>query len=98
MVLIDDEREVKSMPYNKNNQQSFQAAQQGATQAFDAYKNIVKDRADYGHQLKHLTEEVNEAYQQINNALENASETQRERLEQYQRDLEQIVRDVNQTE
>lgn len=86
------------MPYNKNKQQSFQAAQQGATEAFDAYDNIVKDSADYGHQLKHLTEEVNEAYQQINNALENATETQRERLEQYQRDLEQIVREVNQTD
>ena len=98
MDLIEVERTVKNMPYNKNNQQSFQAAQQGATQAFDAYDHIVKDSADYGHQLKHLTEEVNEAYQQINNALENASETQRERLEQYQRDLEQIVRDVNLSE
>jgi predicted nucleic acid-binding Zn-ribbon protein len=83
------------MPYSKNKQQSFQAAQQGATEAFDAYENIVKDGADYGAQLKHLTEEVNEAYQQINNALENASETQRQRLEQYQRDLEKIVNDVN---
>ncbi|MFD2212694.1 hypothetical protein [Metabacillus endolithicus] len=86
------------MPYNKDKQQSFQAAQQGAEEAFDVYDNLVKDGADYGHQLKHLAEEVNEAYQQINNALENASETQRNRLEQYQRDLQQIVQEVNQTE
>ncbi|MFC0274072.1 hypothetical protein ACFFIX_22230 [Metabacillus herbersteinensis] len=86
------------MPYNKDKQQSFQAAQQGATQAFDVYENIVKDRADYGSQLKHLKEEVNEAYQQITNALENSSETQRQRLEQYQSDLQRIVSEVNQTE
>ncbi|MGM0877404.1 MAG: hypothetical protein ACQEWV_22395 [Bacillota bacterium] len=85
------------MPYNKDKQQSFQAAQQGATDAFDAYENIVKDDADYGSQLKHLKEEVNEAYQQINNALENASETQRQRLEQYQSDLQRIVSEVNQS-
>lgn len=86
------------MPYNKNKQQAFQAAQQGATEAFDSYEAIVKDSADYGHQLKHLTNEVNEAYQQINNALETATETQREQLEQYQRDLQQIVQDVNGSE
>ncbi|MGM7723120.1 hypothetical protein [uncultured Metabacillus sp.] len=83
------------MPYNKDKQQAFQAAQQGATEAIDAYQNIVKESPDYGRQLKHLTEEVNEAYQQINNALENASETQRKRLEQYQNDLEKIVNELN---
>lgn len=86
------------MPYHKNKQQAFQAAQQGTEEALDAYKNLVRDRADYGSQLKHLTEEVNEAYQQINNALENASDTQRDRLEQYQRDLQRIVSEVNQEE
>lgn len=86
---------VISLPYNKNKQQSFQAAQQGAKEAFDVYENIIKDSADYGSQLKHLKQEVNEAYQQIENALENASETQRARLEQYQRDLEGIINEVN---
>jgi short-subunit dehydrogenase involved in D-alanine esterification of teichoic acids len=86
------------MPYNKDKQQAFQAAQQGATEAFDSYESIVKDSADYGAQLKHLTEEVNEAYQQINNALENASEIQRQRLEQYQQDLQKIVNEVNQSD
>lgn len=83
------------MPYNKNKQQAYQAAEQGVTEAIDTYENIVKDSADYGTQLKHLSEEVNEAYQEINNALENASETQRQRLEQYQQDLQKIVNDVN---
>lgn len=83
------------MPYHKDKQQSFQAAQQGTKDVMDVYENIVKDSADYGSQLKHLKQEVNEAYQQIENALENASETQKSQLEQYQRDLQKIVTEVN---
>lgn len=85
------------MPYHKDKQQSFQAAQQGTNDALEAYNSVIKEDADYGTQLKHLSEEVNEAYEQINNALENASETQRHRLEQYQRDLQKIVNKVNET-
>lgn len=83
------------MPYHKNKQQAFQAAQQGVTEAQDVYENIVKDSADYGQQLKHLKQEVNEAFAQIENALENASEKQRKRLEQYREDLSAIVEEVN---
>jgi len=83
------------VPYHKNKQQAFQAAQQGVTEAQDVYENIVKDSADYGQQLKHLKQEVNEAFAQIENALENASEKQRKRLEQYREDLSAIVEEVN---
>ncbi|WLR52562.1 hypothetical protein LC040_06620 [Bacillus tianshenii] len=83
------------MPYNKDKQQAFQAAQQGTTQAKDAYANIVKESADYGTQLKHLQQEVNEAFEQINNALETASEHQQPQLQQFQQDLQEIVRQVN---
>lgn len=83
------------MPYHKNKQQAFQAAQHGVTEAQDVYENIVKDSADYGQQLKHLKQEVNEAFAQIENALENASEKQRKRLEQYREDLSAIVEEVN---
>ncbi len=83
------------MPYHKNKQQAFQAAQQGVTEAQDVYEKIVKDSADYGQQLKHLKQEVNEAFAQIENALENASEKQRKRLEQYREDLSAIVEEVN---
>lgn len=87
------------MPYHKNKQQSYQAAEQGILQAMDVYENLVPENsANYGNQLKHLKQEVNEAYQQITNALENASETQRSRLEQYQQDLAQIVNEVNETD
>ncbi|MED3573169.1 hypothetical protein [Cytobacillus praedii] len=83
------------MPYNKNKQQAFQAAQQGMEDAEELYHEIVKDTASYGHQLKHLKQEVNEAYEQIENALEVASETQRAQLEKFQQDLSSMVREVN---
>lgn len=42
------------MPYHKNKQQAFQAAQQGIEDATELYSEIVRDSASYGHQLKHL--------------------------------------------
>ncbi|MDZ5472754.1 hypothetical protein SM124_13555 [Bacillus sp. 31A1R] len=86
------------MPYHKDKQQAFQAAQQGVNEAQGLYNDIVQDSASYGHQLKHLKNEVNEAFAQIENALEVASEHQRAQLEQFQQDLRQIVEEVNQTE
>jgi flagellar biosynthesis chaperone FliJ len=82
-------------PYHKDKQQAFQAAQQGVEDAQELYHEIVRDSASYGHQLKHLKQEVNEAYQQIENALEVASEHQREQLEKFQQDLQQMVSEVN---
>ncbi|AIE59866.1 hypothetical protein [Bacillus methanolicus] len=86
------------MPYHKNKQQAFQAAQQGVEDAQELYYEIVQDSANYGHQLKHLKQEVNEAFQQIENALEVASEHQRSQLKKFQQDLQNIVNDVNNTE
>lgn len=83
------------MPYHKDKQQAFQAAQQGVEDAQELYHEIVRDSANYGHQLKHLKQEVNEAYQQIENALEVASEHQRAQLERFQQDLQQMVNEVN---
>ncbi|WP_449540121.1 hypothetical protein [Ferdinandcohnia sp. Marseille-Q9671] len=83
------------MPYYKDKQQAFQAAQQGTEQARDVYENIVKDDPDYGTHLKRLKNEVNEAYQQIENALEVASEHQKTQLQQYQQDLQSILNEVN---
>jgi flagellar biosynthesis chaperone FliJ len=83
------------MPYHKNKQQAFQAAQQGVEQARGVYAEIVRDSANYGQQLKHLKQEVNEAYQQIEHALELASEHQRAQLEKFRSDLESIVQGVN---
>ncbi|CAH2466676.1 MULTISPECIES: hypothetical protein [Bacillus] len=86
------------MPYHKDKQQAFQAAQQGVTQAENTFNNIVKNDPNYGHDLKELRQEVQEAYEQIQNALEVASETQRPQLEQYENNLQNIMRNVDQLE
>lgn len=86
------------MPHHKNKQQAFQAAQQGVNEAQELYSDIVRDSASYGHQLKHLKNEVNEALQQIENALEVASDTQKMQLEQFRQDISAIAYEVNQTE
>ncbi|MEW9110547.1 hypothetical protein ACQCT6_19460 [Cytobacillus gottheilii] len=86
------------MPYHKDKQQAFQAAQQGLEDAQELYYEIVRDSSAYGHQLKHLKQEVNEAYEQIQNALEVASEGQREQLERFQQDLTSMVTEVNEIE
>jgi DNA repair exonuclease SbcCD ATPase subunit len=83
------------MPYHKNKQQAYQAAQQEFEEVQDFYHEIVQDSESYGHQLKHLKNEVNEAYQQIENALEVASDTQRNQLERFRNDLQQIIEEVN---
>ncbi|MEH7013169.1 hypothetical protein V7087_20550 [Neobacillus niacini] len=86
---------TQKFPYNKDKQQAFQAAQQGYEEAQGLAATIISDNASYGHQLKHLKEEVNEAYQQIENALEVATEHQRAQLERFQQDLQSIVAEVN---
>jgi len=84
------------MPYNKNKQQAFQAAQQGYEQAINANKERIEaiNRADYGKELGHLTQEVNEAYQQIDKALGVASEHQYDQLKQYQEKLNEIMSEI----
>ena len=54
---------------------TFWEAQQGHKQAMDASQSIHYNDADYGSELKHLKQEVNEAYQQIQNALGSALRT-----------------------
>lgn len=83
------------MPYHSNKQEAFQDAQRNLLETQNLYQDIVKDSANYGHQLKHLKQEINETYQQIENALEVASEHQRQQLERFQRDLKSIVDEVN---
>jgi predicted nucleic acid-binding Zn-ribbon protein len=86
------------MPYHKNKQQAFQAAQQGTHQAKDIYENTFEQSADYGHHLKRLTNEINEAYEQIENALEVATPHQIDQLQQFKNDLDTIKREIGQNE
>jgi uncharacterized phage infection (PIP) family protein YhgE len=83
------------MPYHKDKQQAFQAAQQGTKQAKDLYDSLVKNDPDYGSRVKRLKNEVNEAFENINNALVVASETQRKRLETFREELQNIVTDID---
>lgn len=83
------------MPYNKDKQQAFQAAQQGTKEAVNIASSIVRNDPEYASQLKHLHKEVGEAYEQIQNALEKASETQYEQLQKYEQDLRKIMQDVD---
>jgi len=83
------------MPYHKNKQQAYQAAEQSVSEIQNTINELVLDGASYGSQLAHLKNEVNEAYQQIENALEVASETQRAQLQQFKSDLSSIVSEVN---
>jgi phenylalanyl-tRNA synthetase alpha subunit len=83
------------MAYHKTKQEAFQAAQKATMEAKEWHDHLVPDQADYGHQLSHLKQEVNEAFEQINNALEVASEKQRVQLEKFRNDLQAIVDEVN---
>lgn len=74
---------------------TFWDAQQGHKQAMDAYQSIHFNGPDYGSELNHLKQEVNEAYQQIQTALGSASEHQRVQLEQFEQDLQNIISDIN---
>ncbi|MDQ0220499.1 hypothetical protein ELQ35_13920 [Peribacillus cavernae] len=85
------------MPYHKDKQQSFQAAEQGVKEAADVYSGLVRDDEDYASQLKYVKQEVNEAIQQIENALENASEQQRDQLMQYLDDLKVMIDKTNES-
>ncbi|MBL5890784.1 hypothetical protein, partial [Heyndrickxia sporothermodurans] len=47
------------MPYHKNKQQAFQAAQQGMKQLDDVYNNLVQDDASYGKLVEKYLQENN---------------------------------------
>ncbi|OLO40361.1 hypothetical protein BTR23_07690 [Alkalihalophilus pseudofirmus] len=78
------------MPYHKDKQQSFQAAEQAFVQAQEATSDIDATRADYGWHVKKAKKEIEEAFTQVNKALTNASEHQKEQLHKYEQDLEEL--------
>lgn len=74
---------------------TFYEAQKGHKQAMDAYESIEYTGPEYGRELNHLKQEVNEAYQQIQTALSTATEHQRVQLTQFEQDLQNIVHEIN---
>ncbi|KWW21172.1 MULTISPECIES: hypothetical protein [Peribacillus] len=83
------------MQDKQDKRRAFQEAQQSYQQVFDAYSSIEKTAPNYGTELKHVKQEVNEAYQQIQTALVTASEHQRDQLKQFEQDISAIVQEVN---
>ncbi|MFD0051182.1 hypothetical protein ACFVHQ_17995 [Actinomycetes bacterium NPDC127524] len=80
---------------HQDKRRTFQEAQQSVKQVQDAYDDIITDSPGYGHQLQHLKQEANEAFQQIQTALGSASEHQQLQLEQFQKDISSILSELN---
>lgn len=80
-------KEESRMPYRKDKQQAFQAAEQAVAEATQAVGNTDSYPADAGAHIKRAEKEINEAEQQINKALTISSEHQHQQLEQYQQTI-----------
>ena len=88
------------MPYHKNKLQAFQSAQNGVRRAIEVRENLEHMQHDpqFGHEVGHLWEEINEAYQQVENAFEVASEHQKKQLDGYKDTLDKMVSDLDEFE
>lgn len=75
------------MPFEKNKQQAFQAAQQAYVEFQGSLENLHEDEADYGHQQKIAEEELNEAIQVIQKAHITATEHQKKQLNIFAEDI-----------
>ncbi|MBY6035943.1 hypothetical protein KUV80_04740 [Fictibacillus nanhaiensis] len=78
------------MPYHKDKQQAYQAAEQGYHYAVEVSKKLNSSDSEYGVNYSHFMTENEKARQQIENALETASEHQHSQLKDYLNDLEQL--------
>ncbi|NEU29222.1 hypothetical protein GN156_00290 [bacterium LRH843] len=72
------------MPYHKNKQEAFQAAQQAVEEAQQATENIANHSPDEGRMRKRAVKEIMEAEEQVQKAYTVSSERQHEQLDQYQ--------------
>ena len=78
----------------KDNQLTFQNAQRATQDVKDLLNMLDVHGSDYGHQLKQLKKEINEAFQQIDSAMIIASEHQRVELEGYQSELQSMYNQI----
>ncbi len=90
MLVKTSVKEEFHMPYQKDKQQAFQAAQQAVAEATQAVGNINSYPADMGAHIKRAEKELNEAEQQINKALTISSDHQHQQLEQYQQTIAEL--------
>lgn len=78
------------MPYHKDKQQAFQAAEQGVQEVRDLYEEIDETAPEYGAYVKRIKKEINEAQQQIEKALTVAGERQKQVLEQMREEVAEL--------
>ena len=78
------------MPYKKDKQQAFQAAEPGVQEVRNIYEDIDETAPDYGAHAKRIKKEINEAQQQIEKALTVAGERQKEILLQMKEEMAEL--------
>lgn len=78
------------MPYHKDKQQAYQAAEQGYHHTIDVSKKLDTASNEYGVYYSQFMTENEKACQQIENALETASEHQQPQLKNYLTELQQL--------
>lgn len=78
------------MPYKKDKQQAFQAAEQGVQEVRNLYVEIDETAPEYGTHAKRIKKEINEAQQQIEKALTIAGERQKQILEQMKEEMAEL--------
>ncbi|MBM7552630.1 hypothetical protein [Thalassobacillus pellis] len=84
------------MSYHQNKQEAFQHASNKVNEAERSSERVLSSigEADYGRELAHLKEEINQAYQQVEKALTVASEHQEEQLISYKNQLDKIMNHI----
>jgi hypothetical protein len=76
------------MPYHKNKQQAYQAAEQGYHHTIEVSKKLDASSSEYGVYYANFMTENEKARQQIENALETASEHQKAKLHEFLSELD----------
>jgi len=87
---ISNQKRKVNMPYHKDKQQAYQAAEQGYHHTIEVSKQLDASNSEYGVYYNHFMTENEKACQQIQNALETASEHQQPQLMNYLRELQQL--------
>lgn len=82
------------MPYQKDKQQAFQAAQQAVEQAKESFSAIERHQPDEGTRLKQARQEIEEAEVQIEKALTVSTEHQHEQLAQFQQTIDDLKQQI----
>lgn len=78
------------MPYKKDKQQAYQAAEQAFVEAQEATADVKPTESNYAVLKSRAIREIEEAEQQISKALTVASERQHRQLDEYDQQLNEL--------